>query len=317
MKKKIIVGSRESQLAVIQSMTVVDQINGASEQTGYQAELVTMKTTGDMIIDRTLDKVGGKGLFVKELDLALKEKRIDVSVHSLKDVPMELDPELPLIAFSKREDPRDVLVLPEKVVRQVAEEAMARHDERCMQELLKDVIPDPDLPIGTSSLRRMLQIKQIFPDHKIEPVRGNLQTRLRKLEEGQYGALVLAAAGLKRLGMEQCIGKYFTVEEMIPAAGQGIIAVQGRAGEDYSCLEAYRDKESEIAAICERAYVRELNGGCTSPVCAHAVIQNETIYLHALYYDEAAGRYCTGKMEGPIDQPEKLGIQLARRLQAE
>lgn len=317
MKKKIIVGSRESQLAVIQSMTVVNQINGASEQTGYQAELVTMKTTGDMIIDRTLDKVGGKGLFVKELDLALKEKRIDVSVHSLKDVPMELNPELPLIAFSKREDPRDVLVLPEKMVRNVAEEAMARHDERCMQELLKDVIPDPNLPIGTSSLRRILQIKQIFPDHKIEPVRGNLQTRLRKLEEGQYGALVLAAAGLKRLGMEHRIGKYFTVEEMIPAAGQGIIVVQGRAGEDYSCLEAYRDQESEIAAICERAYVRELNGGCTSPVCAHAVIQNETIYLHALYYDEAAGRYCTGKMEGPIDQPEKLGIQLARRLQAE
>ncbi len=314
--KKIIVGSRESQLAVIQSMTVVDHINRYSETTGYRADLLTMKTTGDKILDRTLDQVGGKGLFVKELDLALKEKRSDLSVHSLKDVPMELDPELPLIAFSKREDPRDVLVLPEKAVRKVIEEAEVRHDNRCLKELLKDIEPDPDLPIGSASLRRVLQLKKIFPDHRIEPVRGNLQTRLRKLDEGQYGALVLAAAGLKRLGLEHRICRFFTVEEMIPAAGQGIIAIQGRAGEDYSCLEGYADRETEIAALCERAYVRELNGGCTSPVCAHAQIENETIYLSALYYDEESKRFCIGRKEGKVDHPEELGIQLARELRS-
>ena len=314
--KKIIVGSRESQLAVIQSMTVVDHINRSSETSGDCADLLTMKTTGDTILDRTLDQVGGKGLFVKELDLALKEKRSDLSVHSLKDVPMELDPELPLIAFSKREDPRDVLVLPEKAVRRVIEEAEVRHDNRCLKEILKDIMPDPDLPIGSASLRRVLQLKRIFPDHRIEPVRGNLQTRLRKLDEGQYGALVLAAAGLKRLGLEHRICRFFTVEEMIPAAGQGIIAIQGRAGEDYSCLEGYADRETEIAALCERAYVRELNGGCTSPVCAHAQIENETICLSALYYDEESKRHCIGKKEGKVDHPEELGIQLAIELRS-
>ena len=234
--KKIIVGSRESKLAVVQSMTVVDHINGLSEKTGYSADLLTMKTTGDKILDRTLDQVGGKGLFVKELDLALTEKRSDLSVHSLKDVPMELDPALPLIAFSKREDPRDVLVLPESAVQKVLEEAKTRHDDRSLQFLMQSVMPDPNLPIGSSSLRRVLQLKKIFPDYRIEPVRGNLQTRLRKLDLGQYGALVLAAAGLRRLGLEHRISRFFTVEEMIPAAGQGIIAVQGRAGEDYSYL---------------------------------------------------------------------------------
>lgn len=315
--KKIIVGSRESKLAVVQSMTVVDHINGLSEKTGYSADLLTMKTTGDKILDRTLDKVGGKGLFVKELDLALKEKRSDISVHSLKDVPMELDPELPLIAFSMREDPRDVLVLPESAVQKVIEEANARHDERSLQFLLQSVMPDPNLPIGSSSLRRVIQLQKIFPDYKIEPVRGNLQTRLKKLDEGQYGALVLAAAGLRRLGLEHRISRYFTVEEMIPAAGQGIIAVQGRAGEDYSYLEGYADKETEIAALCERAYVRELNGGCTSPVCAHAQIKDGKIFLSALYYDEASGKHCIGNSEGDAAHPEELGIELARRLQSE
>jgi len=185
------------------------------------------------------------------------------------------------------------------------------------ENVTRKVIPDPDLPIGSSSLRRALQLKKIFPDHRIEPVRGNLQTRLKKLDEGQYGALVLAAAGLKRLGLEHRISRFFALEEILPAAGQGIIAVQGRAGEDYSYLESYADKEAEIAAICERAYVRELNGGCTSPVCAHAQIKNEKIYLRALYYDEESGRHCIGRMEGEMEKPAELGILLARRLRKE
>lgn len=290
--KKIVVGSRDSRLAVLQSMTVVDHINEVFED-GF-AELQTMKTTGDKILDRILDKVGGKGLFVKELDLALQLKRVDITVHSLKDVPMEPTEGLPLIAFSKREDPRDVLILPEGV---------------------KEM--DPSLPIGSSSLRRVLQLKKIFPDFQIEPVRGNLQTRLRKLDEGQFCALVLAAAGIKRLGLENRISRYFTVDEIIPAAGQGIIAVQGRADEPHEYLNGYEDPKARVAAICERAYVRELNGGCTSPVCAHAQIDGEQITLRALYFDEVSGEYSTGIVTGSVQDAEKLGIDMARKMKKE
>lgn len=287
--KRIVVGSRESKLAVLQSMTVVDHINEVLPD-GF-AELQTMKTTGDMILDRTLDKVGGKGLFVKELDLALQLKRVDITVHSLKDVPMEMPEGLPLIAFSKREDPRDVLILPEGKTEM-----------------------DPSLPIGSSSLRRVLQLKKLFPDFRIEPVRGNLQTRLRKLDEGQFGALVLAAAGIKRLGLESRISRYFTVDEIIPAAGQGIIAVQGRETEEHEYLNGYEDPASRYAALCERAYVRELNGGCTSPVCAYAQVEGEKIFLRALYYDDASGKYWTGTQSGAVKDAEKLGVKLARKM---
>ena len=287
--RRIVVGSRESKLAVMQSMTVVDYINEMLPD-GF-AELQTMKTTGDLIQDRTLDKVGGKGLFVKELDLALQLKRVDITVHSLKDVPMELPQGLPLIAFSRREDPRDVLILPEGKTEM-----------------------DPSLPIGSASLRRVLQLKKLYPDYQIEPVRGNLQTRLRKLDEGQYGALVLAAAGIKRLGLEGRISRYFTVDEIIPAAGQGIIAVQGREEEDQEYLAGYEDPQSRYAALCERAYVRELNGGCSSPVCAHAQVDGKKIFLRALYYDEASGRYWTDTQSGSVKEAEKLGIALARKM---
>ena len=287
--KKILVGSRESKLAVVQSMTVVDYLNAVPGCPG--AELVTMKTTGDKILDRTLDKVGGKGLFVKELDIALREGRADITVHSLKDVPMELSEDLPLIGFSKREDPRDVLVLPEG-----------------QTELAEDAV------IGSSSLRRVLQLKKLFPGHRVEPVRGNLQTRLRKLDEGQYGALVLAAAGMKRLGLEERISRYFSVEEMIPAAGQAIIAVQGRAGEDHSYLEGYFDADAEVQAKAERAYVTALDGGCTSPVCAHAVICGDQVKLCGLYYEEETGVYRTGEVTGPRAEAEALGRALAEQL---
>ena len=287
--RRVVVGSRESKLAVMQSMTVVDHINEVLPE-GF-AELQTMKTTGDMIQDRTLDEVGGKGLFVKELDLALQLGRVDVTVHSLKDVPMELTKGLPLVAFSKREDPRDVLILPEGA---------------------KEM--DPSLPIGSSSLRRVLQLKKIFPDYRIEPVRGNLQTRLRKLDEGQFCALVLAAAGIKRLGLENRISRYFTVDEILPAAGQGIIAVQGREEEEHDYLQGYEDPASRYAALSERAYVRELNGGCTSPVCAYAQIEGEKITLRALYYDEESGQYWTDQKTGSVKDAEKLGIDLARKM---
>ena len=189
--KKIRIGSRESRLAVIQSEMVMDYIKNQCPE--YEPELVTMKTTGDKILDRTLDKIGGKGLFVKELDAALLDGRSDLSVHSLKDMPAEIPEELPLIGFSMREDPRDVLVLPEGVT-----------------EL------DFSKPVGCSSQRRMLQFQKLYPQAVFAPIRGNVQTRLAKLDSGEFSATILAAAGLKRLGLENRITRYFSVEEMIP-----------------------------------------------------------------------------------------------------
>lgn len=231
-----------------------------------------MKTTGDKILDRTLDKIGGKGLFVKELDAALMDGRSDLSVHSLKDMPAEIPAELPLIGFSKREDPRDVLVLPEGVT-----------------EL------DFSKPVGCSSQRRMLQFQKLYPQAVFAPIRGNVQTRLAKLDSGEFSATILAAAGLKRLGLENRITRYFSVEEMIPAAGQGVLALQGRAGEDYAFLYPFCSEVSRITSLCERAFIRELDGGCSSPVAAHAVVAEDgKLTLRGLYYEEATGKSVIG-----------------------
>ena len=286
---KFVIGSRESKLAVIQSEMVMDYIRRTSPQT--EVSLLTMKTTGDIILDRTLDKVGGKGLFVKELDRALLDKRSDLSVHSLKDMPMEVDEQLPIVGFSKREDPRDVLVLPEGT------------DHLNFEE-----------PIGCSSLRRILQLKELFPQAEFKSVRGNVLTRLRKLDEGQYSALVLAAAGLKRLGLEKRISRYFEPEEIIPSAGQGILSLQGRKEMDYHFLSGFTDEAATYAALAERAFVRYLNGGCSSPVAAHARITNGSITLLGLYYNEETGEYIKGAKEGPAAEAEKLGESLAKEL---
>lgn len=288
----IVIGSRESRLAVIQSEMVRDFIREQNPE--YQVEILTMKTTGDKILDRTLDKIGGKGLFVKELDKALLDKRSDLSVHSLKDMPMELSEELPLLAFSKREDPRDVLVLPEGAEKW-----------------------DRTLPVGCSSQRRMLQLKELYPDVTFLPVRGNIQTRLQKLQSGTYGALILAAAGLKRLGLESRIYRYFEPDEIIPAAGQGILAVQGRKGEDYAFLKAYNDPAAQAAATAERAFVKYLNGGCSSPIAAYAEIKSGKLLLRGLYYQEATGICKKGQIEGNPEDAETMGMVLAEGLKKE
>lgn len=290
--RKIVIGSRESRLAVIQSEMVMEYIKNHCPD--MECELLTMKTTGDKILDRTLDKVGGKGLFVKELDKALLEGRSDLSVHSLKDMPMEESKELPIVAFSKREDPRDVLVLPEGQTE-----------------------VDFSKPIGCSSQRRILQLGRIFPRAAFKSVRGNVITRLKKLDDGEYSALVLAAAGLKRLGLEHRISRYFELDEMIPAAGQGILAVQGRERDDHRYLDGFIDSDGMHAALCERAFVRYLNGGCSSPVAAHAIICKDTIHLMGLYYNENTGAWKTGKMDGPVTDPEGLGARLAEKLKRE
>ena len=286
---KIRVGSRESRLAVIQSRMVMDAV--AKAVPDAELELVTMKTTGDRILNKTLDQIGGKGLFVKELDQALRDDRVDVTVHSLKDMPMEVPEDLPLAAFSRREDPRDALVLPEGV-----------------SEL------DPSRPIGCSSRRRQLQLAALFPGVEVKPVRGNVQTRLAKLEAGEYSALVLAAAGLKRLGLEGRIHRYFSAEEMIPAAGQGILAMQTRRGMDLSFLAAVADEEATVCALAERAFVRELAGGCSSPVAAHAVVEQGTVTLTGLYVSPDETVIRRGRIAGPKEEAERMGQTLARQL---
>lgn len=257
MGKVIRIGSRESDLAVRQAELIRDQICLADP--GAEVQIITMKTTGDRILDRGLEKIGGRGLFVKELDEALTQGKIDLAVHSLKDMPMEVPEEFPILAFSRREDPRDVLVF-------------------SSGEL-------PEAPvIGTSSRRRELQLRRIFPDCSFRGIRGNVRTRIRKLETEGYDAAVLAAAGLKRLGLESRIGRYFSVAEMIPAAGQGILAVQGR--KEQREWQLPDDPDSRDAATAERSFIRTLGGGCTSPSAAYAEIKGNELRLTGLCYDE-------------------------------
>lgn len=283
------IGSRDSQLAVAQTRLVMDAIAQAMPQA--QLELITMKTTGDKILDKTLEQIGGKGLFVRELDQALMENRVDFTVHSLKDLPMELPPQLPLAAFSRREDPRDVLVLP-----------------------LGAAEMDPNKPIGCASRRRQLQLKALYPHMTTAPVRGNVQTRLRKLDSGEYAALVLAAAGLKRLGLEGRIFRYFSPEELIPAAGQGILAVQTRQGVDTACLAAMADADAADCALAERAFVQALDGGCTSPVAAYATVDGPLLTLIGLYVSEDEAIQRRGSLTGPRTQAQDLGRSLAHIL---
>ena len=283
---KLIVGSRASQLAVIQSRLVMDAISGAHPE--IEPELMTLKTTGDRILDRPLDKIGGKGLFVRELDAALREGRADLAVHSCKDLPAELPEDLPLCAFTRREDPRDALVLP------------AGRD--CLTG-----------PIGCSSLRRRLQLEALFPEIPTVPVRGNVVTRLQKLDSGEFGALVLAAAGLKRLGQEERICRYFEPEELLPAAGQGILAVQCRNGMDMSVLDCLRDRTAEICARAERAFVGALGGGCSSPLTAYAAVCGDMLTITGMYVDEH-GHVRRGAASGPAADGAALAVQLANRL---
>lgn len=285
---KIRIGSRDSRLAVIQSEMVIDSIR-AYDPTA-EVELVTMKTTGDLILDRPLSQIGGKGLFVKELDKALLEGRVDFTVHSSKDLPMDIPPELPLVAFSHRADPRDALVLPQGV----------------------DTL-DPTRPIGCASLRRTLQLRKLFPHHPVAPVRGNVQTRLAKLDRGEYSALVLACAGLDRLGLEDRISRRFPVEEMLPAAGQGILAVQSRADVDTSCLSLFHDPVAAVCLTAERAFVGALEGGCSSPVAAHATVDGDTVTLTGFYVDREGESYIESSCAACADAQE-MGAELAVRM---
>ncbi|MCI7301751.1 MAG: hydroxymethylbilane synthase [Clostridiales Family XIII bacterium] len=292
MKKRVIVGSRDSKLAVIQARLVMEQIQRFHPE--LELELVTMKTTGDKILDKTLDKIGGKGLFVKELDRALRAGQIDLSVHSLKDMPMEVPDDLPLLAFPTREIATDVLVLPK--------------DAKGLSK---------GKPLGSSSPRRNVQLSRLYPDMEQKSVRGNVQTRLEKLDSGQYSGLILAYAGLKRLNLEERISRVFTADEMIPAAGQGTMVVQGRAGEDYAYLDCVDDRKARAEAEAERAFVAYLEGGCSAPIGAYAEMAEQEILIRGLYCAPTKNEPYMGRISGPKEQGRALAVRLAKQLKEE
>lgn len=258
---KIRIGSRDSALAVRQTEIVINAMKKVLPEA--EIERISMKTTGDRLLDRPLTEFGGKGLFVKELDIALMEGKIDLAVHSLKDLPMELPEKLPVLGYLTREDPRDCLILKDGL-REKAE--VCRAEEFLVNE------PVGKLCIGTSSSRRVAQWKSLHPETEIKSIRGNLSTRFRKLEEQDYDGIILAYAGLKRLGWEKKAACIFEPEVMVPAAGQGILAVQARRGYDFSGFSRIFDKDAAAAAEAERSFVRAMGGGCTEPMGALSLI---------------------------------------------
>jgi hydroxymethylbilane synthase len=259
MSDKTVIATRESRLALWQAEHVRDLLQ---TQFGREVELLGMTTKGDQILDRALSKVGGKGLFVKELETALEEGRAHLAVHSLKDVPMDLPAGFVLAAVLEREDPRDAFV-------------SNRYDDL-------SALPQGAC-VGTSSLRRVVQLLSERPDLRIEPLRGNLDTRLRKLDEGGFDAIVLAAAGLKRLGLASRIRGVFEIDRMIPAAGQGALGIEVRedAHELRALLAQTVHKPTWLAAHAERAVSRALGGSCSMPLAAHATWEGGTLHLEA------------------------------------
>ncbi len=289
MQSVIKIGSRESRLAVKQAEIIRDQIISCDPD--ISVEIITMKTTGDKILDKSLEKIGGKGLFVKELDRALMDGRIDIAVHSLKDMPMEENPELPILAYGKREDPRDAILYRSGL----------------------EALPEQAV-IGTSSRRRMLQMERLYPGCTFRGIRGNVQTRMQKLETEGYDGTLLAAAGLKRLGMEQVIGRYLSLDEMIPAAGQGILAVQGRKGDVHRWIDSIDVWESRAAALAERQFIRVTGGDCTSPCAAHAQVSGNELKLTGLYYNEDAEEYSVDVIVADLSKARQAGEVLAERM---
>ena len=287
------IGTRKSPLALWQA----ERVKGLLAARGQAAELVRITTTGDRILDRPLAEVGGKGLFVKELEEALRDGRADLAVHSAKDVPFELPEEFGLCAFPEREDPRDALVAPRA---------------RTWERLAKGS------RVGTSSLRRAAQLLSVRPDLVIVPVRGNVQTRLSKAVQGPLDAVVLALAGLRRLGLEEHVTEVLPVEVSLPAAGQGALAIEARRGSrGFSAAAPLDDAETSICVRAERALLAKLSGGCTLPLAAYAARDGAGLHLRAaLGGPDGSGGVKLVRAEGRGAQPEELGAQVAAKLLA-
>ena len=251
---------------------------------------------------------GIKGMFTLELEQALMNHEIDFAVHSLKDLPVNINSSLPVVAYSHRDDPRDALIIRRDIndtISSLHVSAYSHGDDS------RDTLINHGLTIGTSSLRRRLQLERLYPDIKIIPVRGNVNSRIQKMVDNQYEGLVLAAAGLKRLGLTNLITKIFTVDEIMPAPAQGILACQGRADEDYAYLECVNDNCSRDCAIAERSFSRALNAGCNVPIGAYAVVHDDMLTLRGLYIEESTKRFHEGSITGRRCEAESLGQRLA------
>ncbi|QNN58491.1 hydroxymethylbilane synthase [Diaphorobacter ruginosibacter] len=293
-----VIATRESRLAMWQA----EHVQALLQAAGHRIDLLGMTTKGDQILDRTLSKVGGKGLFVKELELALEEGRADLAVHSLKDVPMELPEGFELACVMEREDPRDAFVSPQYA---------------SLAELPQGSV------VGTSSLRRQALLQALRPDLRIEPLRGNLDTRLRKLDEGQYAAIVLAAAGLKRLGLASRIRHIFEPEEMLPSAGQGALGIEIRSGRNdlKQALAPLAHQQTWLTVAAERAVSRAMGGSCSVPLAAHGRWSGATLRLDAAWGDvEGSQPLIRAQIESSsitdLASAEALGAAVADKLKA-
>ena len=285
------IGSRGSQLALWQAHWVKGQL----ESLGEQVRIEIIHTTGDKITDVALSKVGTKGLFTKEIEEALLDGRIDLAVHSLKDMPTDLPAGLTLAAIPQREDPRDALV----------GKKLADLPDRCQ--------------VGTSSLRRAAQLRATRPDLRIENIRGNVDTRLRKLDEGLYDAIVLASAGLRRLGLKDRITEMLDPRVMCPAVGQGALAIETRsdAGRAQEICARLEHLETRTAVTAERAVLASLGGGCQVPIGAYAVIRDHRVSLEAVVVSPDGATVIRKQTSGPVDQAAQLGRDLGDALLAE
>ncbi|MFA6014600.1 MAG: hydroxymethylbilane synthase [Gallionellaceae bacterium] len=291
--KKLVIASRESALAMWQAEHIRDRLRALYPQT--DVSILGMTTQGDQILDVTLSKIGGKGLFVKELETALENGSADIAVHSLKDVPMHLPEGFVLACIGKREDPRDAFV------------------SNKFENLAS--LPAGSV-VGTSSLRRESQLRARFPHLDIQPLRGNVQTRLRKLDEGQYAAIILAAAGLKRLGLGARIRAEISSEESLPAVGQGALGIEIRANRAdlEALLRPLHDAETAACVFAERAMSRALAGSCQVPLGGFAEVQGNTLRMRGFVASPDGKKMLRAEQIGTIEAPEALGNALAEDL---
>ena len=293
---RLIIASRESALAMWQAEHIRDRLRALYPQT--EVSILGMTTQGDQILDVTLSKIGGKGLFVKELEAALEDGRADIAVHSLKDVPMNLPDGFMLACIGEREDPRDAFV-------------SNQYDS--LQAL------PPGSVVGTSSLRRESQLRARFPHLKIEPLRGNVQTRLRKLDEGQYAAIILAAAGLKRLGLGSRIRNVISSDDSLPAVGQGALGIECRAGrgELAAVLAPLHHENTAACVLAERAMSRKLGGSCQVPLGGFAEVVEGKLRMRGFVATPDGTRLIRAEHGGSLYAPESLGIAVAEDLLAQ
>ncbi|HDX8359146.1 TPA: hydroxymethylbilane synthase [Aeromonas hydrophila] len=290
------IATRKSPLALWQANFVKDRLEALYPE--LQVELVPMSTQGDKILDTPLAKVGGKGLFVKELETAMLEGRADIAVHSMKDVPVEFPEGLGLHTICEREDPRDAFV----------SNRFGQIDE----------LPQGAV-VGTSSLRRQCQLRAARPDLVIRDLRGNVNTRLAKLDSGEYDAIILAAAGLKRLEMAHRITAFIEPEQSLPANGQGAVGIECRLDDHelHALLAPLEHPETRIRVLTERAMNRALQGGCQVPIGAYALVQGEEVWLRGLVGSPDGSRVIRDEIRGPLADGEALGHTLAQRLLAD